>query len=127
MIRLAAWSAGAGWLVACLAGVGVGLALGLSAAEAVKAGILAAAITTVGVAVGLLLLLRIGPAGSSVGFAVLAGSMIRGAVIVVGGIAAQYTLGPSPLALWIGLAAGWVAAKAAELRVALPAMTAKSA
>lgn len=126
VIRLAAWSAGAGWAASCLAGVAVGLGTGVGATEALKAGLLAAAVTTLGVAAGVAVLVRLGPTGSRAGFAVLAGSMVRGAVIVVAGMAAQYTLGPSALALWVGLSAGWIAAKAAELRVALPAMTLKT-
>jgi hypothetical protein len=119
VLRLAAWSAGAGWLAACGVGAVVGIALGAGPAEAIKAGVLAAAITMLGVAAGMMLVLRLGPSGSRVGFAILAGSLTRGLVLVAAGILVQYTLSPLPLALWVGLCAGWIAAKSAELRIVL--------
>lgn len=77
-----------------------------------------------GVAAGLVLVIRLG-VGSRAGFAVLAGSMARGFVMILAGVAAQIALDPLTLAFWIGLAAGWMAVKVAELAIAIPAFSLK--
>lgn len=48
---------------------------------------------------------------------VVAGSIVRGVVLLAAGAVVHYALGPDPLAYWLGLVCGWVGVKMGELWV----------
>lgn len=48
---------------------------------------------------------------------VVAGSIVRGVVLLAAGAVVHYALGPDPLAYWLGLVFGWVGVKMGEMWV----------